>query len=146
MTCKRQNGFTLIEILIVVAIIGILTGLVTVNLQSARERARDIQRKSDLKNIQNGLEMYKNDQRYPRYPADADWKDSENGIADYMKGGVPEDPTHKSNPTGWSDYAFTLGATNLQYTLVACLENSGDQDKDAANTCTTGYSYTLTQP
>lgn len=141
---KSKQGFTLIEILIVVAIIGILTALVSVNLQSARQRARDVQRKADLKSIQQALEMYKNDQQFASYPATIGWKGS---VGTYMKGGVPQDPTNRSNPTGWTDYTYTRSATDtLEYTLVACLENSGDSDKDGTNSCTNGYSYTLTEP
>ena len=53
-------GFTLIELLVVISIIGILTTLVVSNMNAARERARDAQRKSDLKNIKTSLMLYYN--------------------------------------------------------------------------------------
>ncbi|MDP3994355.1 MAG: prepilin-type N-terminal cleavage/methylation domain-containing protein [bacterium] len=53
-------GFTLIELLVVISIIGILTALVVSNMNAARERARDAQRKSDLKNIKTSLMLYYN--------------------------------------------------------------------------------------
>ncbi len=55
---KNTKGFTLIELLVVVAIIGILSSVVLASLNSAREKARDTRRKSDLKQIQNALELY----------------------------------------------------------------------------------------
>ena len=55
------RAFTLIELLVVVSIIGILTSLVMSNMNSARERARDAQRKSDLRSIQTALRLYYND-------------------------------------------------------------------------------------
>lgn len=62
----KKKGFTLIELLIVIAIISILAAMVVVNVSAARIRARDTQRKADLKTVQNALEIayYKN-QKYP---------------------------------------------------------------------------------
>lgn len=140
---RNAKGFTLIEILIVVAIIGILTGLVTVNLSAARERARDVQRKGDVKQIQQALELYKNDQNPPDYPDTLSWK-TDLLAGEYMKQS-PVDPKEKNATGSWVDYAYAKGA-DLTYSLVVCLENSGDQDKDATNACTSGVSYTKTQP
>ena len=53
-----QKAFTLVELLIVVAIIGILASSVVVNLSVARTRARDARRKADLKSVQTALEIY----------------------------------------------------------------------------------------
>lgn len=57
MTSKRQ-GFTLIELLVVIAIIGILSSVVLASLNSAREKARDTERLSDLRQLQVALEAY----------------------------------------------------------------------------------------
>jgi general secretion pathway protein G len=56
---KKQRGFTLIEILVVVAIIGVLTSILIVNYNQARENSRDKIRKSDLKALQLAVELYK---------------------------------------------------------------------------------------
>lgn len=62
-----KKGFTLIELLIVIAIIGVLATLLMVNFIGVRQRARDAQRKSDLRQIQSALEIYRSDQG--SYPA-----------------------------------------------------------------------------
>jgi len=65
---NRQNkGFTLIELLVVIAIIGILSSVVLASLNSARQKARDAKRLSNLTQIRTALEMYYNDNgQYPK--------------------------------------------------------------------------------
>ncbi len=55
-----KKGFTLIEILIVVAIIAILASVVLVGLGPTQQAGRDARRVSDIHEIQNGLELYYN--------------------------------------------------------------------------------------
>jgi prepilin-type N-terminal cleavage/methylation domain-containing protein len=61
-----KKGFTLIELLVVISIIGIISAVLLANFNSARERARDAQRKADFRNIQTGLRLFYNDHNY--YP------------------------------------------------------------------------------
>ena len=68
-TPTKRRGFTLIELLVVIAIIGILSATVLVSLNTARGKARDARRQSDLKSIATALELYYFDNG--RYPAEA---------------------------------------------------------------------------
>lgn len=61
---NKSLGFTLIELLVVIAIIGVLSTIVLASLKSARERARDANRLSDLKQIETALSLYYNDYGY----------------------------------------------------------------------------------
>ncbi len=54
----RKFGFTLIEILVVVAIMGVLLSIVMENIGSAQARSRDHKRIADIKAIQLALEQY----------------------------------------------------------------------------------------
>ena len=63
-----RKGFTLIELLVVVAVIGILASVILLGLSSVRGKGRDSRRISDLKNIQNGLELFFNAcNKYPSH-------------------------------------------------------------------------------
>ncbi len=70
MNLKFRKGFTLIEVLIVVAIIGILASVVLVGLGPLQRQGRDARRISDLKQVQAGLELYYNKCGY--YPGNAE--------------------------------------------------------------------------
>lgn len=152
-----NKGFTLIELLVVIAIIGALSSLIVPNFMTARERARDVQRKSDLKQLQNALELYREDQSPPAYPADSAifpatgsvWIDSTGKITYINR--FPGDPLKKSyyyarDPAGG-------GVDTLKYTLCACLENSADSDSlsgncsaDLSYVCTSGRKYEVNEP
>lgn len=64
---KNGSGFTLIELLVVIAIIGILSSVVLASLSTARKKARDMRRISDVHQIQLALEIYKD--QFGIYPA-----------------------------------------------------------------------------
>ena len=106
-----QRGFTLIELLVVIAIIGILATIVLVSLNSARQKARDTRRVSDLRQIQLGEEIYY-DSNGTTYAAN---------LAALATGGamaaVPNDPSDGSA------YAYCADAANTVYAVGMLLED-----------------------
>lgn len=62
-----KRGFTLIEVLITVSIIGLLASLTLVSFGGSQKSARDTQRKSDLKQYATALENFAN-QNSSLYP------------------------------------------------------------------------------
>lgn len=64
---KREEGFTLLEILTVVVIIGILLVLIVPNVVGRSEEARITATKADMRTIGNALELYRLDNSY--YPS-----------------------------------------------------------------------------
>ena len=150
---RKSKGFTLIELLVVIGIISVLTALLTANFVGVRQRARDAQRKADLRQIQSALEIFRADNG--SYPA------SESGVgvvfpdcgkaftgatgSIYMQK-VPCDPLGGS-------YKYALTNSSIySYNLIACLENNSDSQKDTTlpnpNPCnqSTNFSYTLVNP
>ncbi len=86
---KSQSGFTLIEIIVVVAIIGILASVAVISFNEPRQMARDSTRASSLKQLQIAIEAYKD--KYGLYP-DA-------GCGSAGKNAVPVSPGPTTNYT-----------------------------------------------
>jgi len=61
LTCERQAGFTLIELMVVIAIIAILAATAISFMQSSRKTAFDISAKHDLKKFITAQESYFNE-------------------------------------------------------------------------------------
>jgi len=119
---RRPNqGFTLMELLIVIAILGLLATIGLVSFRSSQIKGRDTQRKSDLGQIQRALEMYYND--YGSYPAalpggGGSWQDAKGTL--YMKE-VPKDPKDPAQK-----YLYQQKTNGTGYALYATLENTND--------------------
>ena len=147
---NKKKGFTLIEILIVVAIIGILASIVLVGLGPAQRQGRDARRISDLKQVQVGLELYFHKCGY--YPGTAQviqpcedfapiaagitravW---EAGIVATLTGsniGVPAIP---NDPVTTKTYFYGVSTDGTSYVLGAGLEGSNtalDNDVDGTD-------------
>jgi len=81
---SARRGFTLIEVLIVVSIIGLLSATILVGLAGFRARGRDARRLADLKQIQNGLELY--------YTKNNSYPDSTAALSDVGINKISDDP------------------------------------------------------
>jgi type II secretory pathway pseudopilin PulG len=78
-----QNGFTVPELLLMVLIIIVLSGLVLTNYQAARAKQRDTQRVKDINLIDNKLETYYNEKN--AYPASFNAQDLYNIDSNALK-------------------------------------------------------------
>jgi len=95
---KKNYGFTLVEMLMVVFVIAILAGMILPRLSQAPIRARDARRISDLHNLQSMLELYFS--IYAKYPPVSEVRSfswSWQGLSDYLKSKIqtsriPADP------------------------------------------------------
>ena len=77
---RRQRGFSLIELLMVVAIIGIVAALAIPNLIGAIQRSRQSRSMADIRMISEGIEAYQTDYSYYPVVPDGEVADLHQGI------------------------------------------------------------------
>lgn len=123
-TLNPARGFTLIEVLTVVAIIGLLASIILVGLGSFRARARDARRIADLRSTQNALELYYT--KFSQYPVDSDWNALQNEIINSSIGvtKLAQDPL--TGRSGYDQYAFDVSSDRQSYVLRAQLEDANN--------------------
>jgi general secretion pathway protein G len=122
MNIRSGKGFTLVEILVVVSIIGILTGVIIAGVSSARVKARDARRVADIKQISGAIENYFSS--CYSYPSALTDLESSSSCAAYTPAltSLPQDPQQGD----YGYYSDTLGGsgTARRYHLCATLESS----------------------
>lgn len=90
---RKQTGFTLIEIMVVVVILGILAAIVVPKILSRPEQARIVKTKQDVLAIQDALALYKLDNG--RYPT------TDQGLA-----ALVHKPTNDPIPNNWKSGGY----------------------------------------
>lgn len=122
-----QKGFTLIEILASVAIIGVLASLIALAMQPALRRARDTKRRADLTTIGRFLTQrcYLPDAGAGSYDLAALVPELLVKYPQYSQalGTVPKDP--RSGTDALANYAYYVNAAGTQCALAANLEDAG---------------------
>ncbi|PIS09682.1 hypothetical protein COT75_00605 [Candidatus Beckwithbacteria bacterium CG10_big_fil_rev_8_21_14_0_10_34_10] len=138
----NKQGFTLLELLVAIFIMGVLTAMLLANFQDVRSRGRDTKRKTQLIQVKNALRIYYNDNQ--QYPADdgvgnldcSGWVGGSctwggpliDRATTYMTQ-LPEDPFSGVDPS-WV-YFYESDDTNgigEGFNLYACLENDSDTE------------------
>lgn len=114
---SSRKGFTLIELMIVIAIIAILAAILVPNFIRARAQGQVTSCKSNLKNIGTACEMYATDNggRYPKTLDDL--KKEANGQQPYMKS-LPKCPS-----AGTMTYSYSYRANPDVYTMYCSGSN-----------------------
>jgi len=126
---KNKKGFTLIELLVVIAIIGLLATLSVIALNTARVKARDARRVSDVKQIQTALEMYFDEKSYYPNPVTNGSVPTSSYISSVPTNPQPVDTGCPAN----TNYIYN-SATGSTYTLSYCLSSSNVNNGPATAT------------
>lgn len=121
---KLVSGFTLVELLIVIGIIGALMSITIYGFSTAQKRARDAQRKSDLEQYRSSLESFANKSNglYPSYAAST-LIASANLCTDLGTPACVVDPKNGTAPYGYYYISDGSGGTTAtKYALSEYLE------------------------
>lgn len=121
-----KKAFTLIELLLVVAILGVLAGMVVIRFTGTQGSARDATRRSDLRQYQNALEVYANRNQglYPSQPSSVAVTSLCGSTVLNIAATCPDDP--RVAVTGTPRYQYQSNAAGTNYVLWARLERPND--------------------
>lgn len=147
-TANKQTGFTIVELLIVIVVIGILATLVIVTFQGIQQKGRNTKRQTDIKALHGQLEGYF--AQKAQYPTLANLNDSawRNTNMKGLDAAGLQDPKGTSqtlvgSPTS-NAYAYAVTADDgtacdnsttecTKYILTATLEGGGTFAKSSLN-------------
>jgi len=121
-----KKGFTIIELLVAIVVIGILIGIVVVSYGTIQQRSRDAERESDITQIKIALEKYHAEKSM--YPEVCDEDGTacnisllSSELAPYLKV-IPHDP--RNAPDTFADYRYVRGDTSTDsYAIYASYES-----------------------
>lgn len=115
----NQRGFSLLELLVVISIIGILVSIGTVAFTTAQKKGRDARRREDIKAMQSAFEQYRAE--VGTYEACSTMATYNPGSGSLMPGGVPTDPRNSG------DYIYNTsnGCDVSAYCVCAAMEGGG---------------------
>ena len=154
---KTNKGFTIIELIVVIAIIAVLSAIVLTNVNGYQAKARDARRKADFHNLQTALELYRADHGdYPNTFCASDdyggvdrcWTNNATAgnLANYLKSYLsvlPQDPSFNNRYSvscggNWFAYFYRYIGVG-QYCLGATLETVPQVCSNHCDTNTSGW-------
>lgn len=144
-----KKGFTLIELMVVITIIGLLATILIANVNTARERGRDAKRVADIHQIQTALHLYGANLRPEAYPVGDDAAALNNLVSAGYMAVIPKDPSGASyqykgvSSCGMTCNAYHLGAS-LELTNTFNPVLNGDKDCDPGDGCFVGIETNIT--
>lgn len=101
---KKNTGFTIIELLVVIVVIAILAGLVITSYLGVQQRGRDAERQTDMRELASALELFRTDKGF--YPK---WS----GFMNQRQYAVPGLSGYVENPS-----IFVAPRANNDYSIV----------------------------
>lgn len=134
---RTQKGFTLIELIIVMVVIGILASIVYVSFTTTQQRSRDAQRDRDIMDVQRALDKYyAANGAYPSVGADNTAYD----LSTLSTALVPTYISQLPTPPSSSPYQYTRGpVANSSYGIIMNYESKANCQRGNNNQGTTWW-------
>lgn len=155
---SSKRGFSIIELLVVIVVIGILASISLSTFNGAKIRTRDSRRKVDLQTVKIAMSLFKRDKNvYPNFAgivgANTDvadcvvgsdrtvsWTSLQSQLANYLSI-LPTDPRGKCGgehpwtiSSNGNVYAYEINSVNpIAYSFWAALENANDAERNGGN-------------
>jgi prepilin-type N-terminal cleavage/methylation domain-containing protein len=138
---KRSQGFTIVELLIVIVVIGILALLVITTYSGIQAKARNAKRQTDIQSIQTQLEAFFSQNGY--YPSLTNMNDESNGgfLDTNMKSLDRNALIDPSNPTQSNQLATAPAAKVYSYQVY---QSDGKTSCESDDTTCAKYTLTAT--
>lgn len=119
---RRERGFTLVEMMVVIVIIGLLATIVIINVMPAADRAAVTKARADISTLEQGIELYRLENM--RYPT------SEEGLQALVSGNhirrLPNDPWNRP-------YVYAAPGSNGRPFTISTLGADGAPGGDGDN-------------
>jgi len=131
---SRITGFTIVELLIVIVIIGILAAIIIISFNGITSKAQETSVKHDVKNIAKQLEIYRTDSG--RYPSSTQLQDL--GIK-------VNKPTYGVNPTGATIF-YCVDSAGTVFSVVARVKSGALTQYLSSTGQSSVYSGSATAP
>lgn len=125
----NKKGFTLIELMVAIAIVAVLAVIGITLFQGAQASARDTKRRADVDAIAQALEN--------NFDANNGTYTNPVPVSSFTGGNIPVDPL-----TG-SDYTLTYGTGDTSFLICTQLEKAGGNSSDVNGTASSGANATF---
>lgn len=135
-----KKGFTMIELLLVLALIASMAGFIFIRLTGAQSGARDAQRKSDIRQYQNAIEIWSN-RNGGQYP---NGNPTISAVSLCSSGGALSGVRCSDDPRasqGGTSYRYNTDASRSRYVLWSILE----KNNELYYVCSSGVAQTRTR-
>ena len=120
---KDSRGFTLIELMVVIVILGILAGLIVPRIMGGPEEAKQLKAKLTIESLETSLRLYKLDNgAYPTTEqglnALVTAPDTGNALNSYREGGYIEKGKLPQDPWG-NDFIYLSPGVHGEYDIIS---------------------------